>query len=78
MLKRIFENEDFILYQDDKGYDFKYDIENKRDTTIYITLTDEDETIRVYDWVGLFEEQRYIIDSIMNNNYEIIIEREVE
>ena len=77
MLKRIFENEDFILYQDDKGYDFKYDIENKRDTTIYAKLTDIDETLRVNDWVGLFEDERYIIDSIMNNNYEII-EREEE
>lgn len=75
MLKRIFENEDFILYQDDKGYDFKYDIENKRDTTIYAKLTDIDETLRVADWVGLFSNERYIIDSIMNNNYEII-ERE--
>ena len=77
MLKRIFENEDFIIYQDDKGYDFKYDIENKRDTTIYAKLFDIDETLRVNDWVGLFDDEKYIIDSIMNNNYELI-EREEE
>ena len=77
MLKRIFENEDFIIYQDDKGYDFKYDIESKRDTTIYAKLFDIDETLRVNDWVGLFDDEKYIIDSIMNNNYELI-EREEE
>lgn len=72
MLKRIFENEDFILYYDNKGYDFVYDIENKRDTAITIKLNDCEETFTINDWRGLFDDEQYVIDSIIKNDYEIV------
>ena len=33
-LEKIFENDDFIVWKDNKGFDFAYDIENKTDNKL--------------------------------------------
>ena len=35
-LEKIFENDDFIVWKDNKGFDFAYDIENKTDNKLII------------------------------------------
>lgn len=70
-LEKIFENDYFIIYKDNKGYDFVYDIENKQDEEITIFLTEYEENITIKDWIGLFESDYYVVESIINGNYEI-------
>ena len=71
-LEKIFENDSFIIYEDTKGFDFSYDIENKHDEQITILLTDYDEKITVNNWLGLFNDEKYIINEILKNNYEVL------
>lgn len=70
-LEKIFENDYFIIYKDNKGYDFVYDIENKQDKEITIFLTEYEEEITIKKWLGLFESDFYIIENIINGNFEI-------
>jgi hypothetical protein len=70
-LGKIFENDSFIIWQDNKGWDFAYDIENKTDEKITIQFTEFDEAIEVEDWVGLFNDEEYIINDILEGKYFI-------
>lgn len=71
-LEKIFENDLFILYKDNKGFDFAYDIENKTDNKITIQYGDYDEELEIGEWLGLFADEEYIIESILNNNYKVV------
>ncbi len=71
-LENIFENDLFIIYQDNKGYDFAYDIENKTDETIKVIYGDYDEEFEIKDWVGLFIDEKYLIDCLINGNYKVV------
>ena len=71
-LEKIFENDDFIIWKDNKGWDFSFDIENKTDKLLVIQFTECDEKIEIDDWVGLFEDERYYINEILKNNYEVV------
>lgn len=71
-LENIFENNKFIIWQDNKGWDFAYDIENKTDEEITIQYGDYDEKIKIQDWVGLFADEEYIIESILKGNYMVV------
>ena len=64
-LENIFETDEFIIWKDNKGWDFAYDIENKTDEKITIQFTEFDETIEVEDWVGLFNDEESYIDEIL-------------
>ena len=68
ILEKIFENDYFIIYKDNKGYDFVYDIENKQEKT---TIILEDKEITINKWLALFESDFYIIENIINGNFEI-------
>jgi len=70
-LTKVLENEDFIIYEDTKGYDFAYVIYNKCNRKIIIQYGDFEEEIEVNDWLGLFINEEYIIDEILNGNYTI-------
>lgn len=71
MLK-IFENDYIIIYDNKKNYDFIYTIENKKNYDIIINIINYDEKINIYDWIGLFNNDKYIINEILQNNYKII------
>lgn len=72
MLEKIFENNDFIVWKDNKGYDFAYDIENKTDNKLTISYGDNDgDILKIDKWVGLFSNQEHIIENIICGNYEI-------
>ena len=71
-LEKIFENDTFIIWQDNKGWDFAYDIENKTDNKLTIQFIDFDEKIEVNNWVGLFNDDRFYIDEILNGRYEVL------
>lgn len=71
-LENIFENDKFIIWQDNKGWDFAYDIENKTDEKITIQFTEFDETIEVEDWVGLFNDEESYIEEILKGNYMVV------
>jgi hypothetical protein len=70
-LEVIYEDKNIIVYYDGKGWDFTYDIENKTDNTIFIKFTDYDEHLEIKDWVGLFSDQKYMIEDILAGKYEI-------
>lgn len=70
-LEKIFENDTFIIWQDNKGWDFAYDIENKTDKKIVIRFTEFDETIEVENWCGLFNNDECYINEILNGNFEV-------
>lgn len=70
-LEKIFENDTFIIWQDNKGWDFVYDIENKTNDKITIQFTEFDEEIEIDDWIGLFNNEEDIIQEILNGNYTI-------
>lgn len=70
-LKKIFENNYFIIYKDNKGWDFVYDIENKTNKKIIIQFTEFDEKIEINDWVGFFNDETSYIEEILKGNYEI-------
>lgn len=74
MIKKIYETTEFIIYKDSKGYDFAYDIENKIDNMIIIKFTNFDEELKIKDWIGLFNNQSYMIEDILNGDYELIEE----
>lgn len=74
MLKKIYERDEFVIYKDDKGYDFAYDIENKTDNIIIIKFTNFDEELKIREWVGLFNNQSYMIEDILNGNYDLVEE----
>ena len=44
-LEKIFENDDFIVWKDNKGFDFAYDIENKTDNKLIIHYGDDDSNV---------------------------------
>ena len=71
-LEKIFENDDFIVWQDNKGFDFAYDIENKTDEKITIQFTEFDETIEIENWVGFFNNEKSYIEEILNGNYMVV------
>lgn len=71
-LENIFENDKFIIWQDNKGWDFAYDIENKTDEKITIQFTEFDETLEIEDWVGLFNDEESYIEEILKGNYEMV------
>ena len=71
-LEKIFENDKFIIWQDNKGWDFAYDIENKKDEKITIQFTEFDETLEIEDWVGLFNDEESYIEEILKGNYEVV------
>lgn len=71
-LENIFETDEFIIWKDNKGWDFAYDIENKTDEKITIQFTEFDETIEVEDWVGLFNDEESYIDEILKGNYMVV------
>ena len=71
-LEKIFENDIFIIWKDNKGWDFAYDIENKTDKKIVIQFTEFDETIEVEDWVGLFNDEESYIEEILKGNYMVV------
>ena len=71
-LEKIFENEKFIIWQDNKGWDFAYDIENKTDEAFTIQFTEFDESIEIDDWVGLFNDEESYIEEILKGNYEVV------
>lgn len=71
-LENIFENDEFIIWQDNKGWDFAYDIENKTDEKITIQFTEFDETIEIEDWVGLFNDEEVYIEEILKGNYMVV------
>ena len=71
-LENIFETDKFIIWQDNKGWDFAYDIENKTDEKITIQFTEFDETIEIEDWVGLFNDKESYIEEILKGNYMVV------
>lgn len=71
-LENIFETDKFIIWQDNKGWDFAYDIENKTDEKITIQFTEFDETIEIEDWVGLFNDEESYIEEILKGNYVVV------
>ena len=71
-LENIFETDEFIIWQDNKGWDFAYDIENKTDEPITIQYGDYDETIEIDEWVGLFADEEYTIQEILKGNYKVV------
>ena len=71
-LENIFENDIFIIWKDNKGWDFAYNIENKTDDKLTIQFTEFDETIEVEDWVGLFNDEESYIDEILKGNYMVV------
>ena len=74
MIEKIYETTEFIVYKDSKGYDFAYDIENKINNMIIIKFTNFDEELKIKDWIGLFNNQSYMIEDILNGDYELIEE----
>ena len=72
-LEKIFENDDFIVWKDNKGFDFAYDIENKTDNKLIIHYGDDDSNIiEINDWVGLFADEEYIIECILKGEFEVL------
>lgn len=72
-LEKIFENDDFIVWEDNKGFDFAYDIENKTDNKLIIHYGDDDNNvIEINDWVGLFADEEYIIECILKGKFEVL------
>ena len=72
-LEKIFENDDFIVWKDNKGFDFAYDIENKTDNKLIIHYGDDDSNvIEINDWVGLFADEKYIIECILKGEFEVL------
>ena len=71
-LENIFETDEFIIWKDNKGWDFAYDIENKTDEKITIQFTEFDETIEIENWVGLFNDEEIYIDEILKGNYKVV------
>lgn len=70
-LEKIFENEYFIIWKDNKGWDFFYDIENKTEEKLIIQFTEFEEELEIKDWIGFFNDEEYYINEILNGNYEI-------
>ena len=76
MLKNIYENKYFKIFKDNKGYDFKYIIENKQKKKIKIIIELEEfdfENLIIKEWIGLFNFEENIIENIIKNNYKIEI-----
>lgn len=71
-LEKIFENDTFIIWQDNKGFDFAYDIENKTDEEITIQYGFWEEEITIKDWVGLFADEESIIEMILKGDYKVV------
>ena len=71
-LEKIFENDDFIVWKDNKGFDFAYDIENKTDEEITIQYGFWEEEITIKDWVGLFADEEYTIECILKGEFEVL------
>jgi len=70
-LEKVFEADTFIIWQDNKGWDFVYDIENKTDKPIVIQYGDYDEdTIEIDDWIGILCDREYIVRYILEGNYK--------
>ena len=74
MLKKVFENEDFIICTTKTEYDFQYTIENKHDFDVKYYLIGLDDFLEIdkNSWVGLFhgDYTKDIIDCLIKGNYE--------
>ena len=81
-LKKIYENEDIIIYENDKGYDFKYTIENTSDKEIIYHLGIDDYLIleggkHISYLIGNYTEE--FIQCIINEDFEkISLLKEIE
>ena len=71
-LEKIFENDTFIIWKDNKGWDFAYDIENKTEEEITIQYGFWDEEIIIKDWLGLFQNEESIIEMILKGDYKVV------
>lgn len=74
MRKKIFENDDFIIKDSGKDYDFRYVIENKHnfDVNYYLIGLDDFLEIDKNSWIGLFQGDysNDIIDCLIKGSYE--------
>jgi len=75
--EKIFENENIIIWHDLKGYDFEYHIENKTYKKIVYFLNELDDyvVLESKDYINYFggDYDKQVIDSFLNNNYELFI-----
>lgn len=71
-LEKIFETDEFIIWKDNKGFDFAYDIENKTDEEITIKYGFWEEEITIKDWVGLFADEESIIEMILRGDCMVV------
>ena len=76
-LEKLFENDEFIIWKDNKGFDFAYGIENKTEENLIIEYGEDEATIEVKEWLGLFNYEENIINYILNGNYKIIEESDL-
>ncbi len=76
-MKKIYENTYITIYEDNKGYDFHYNIKNNLydlpfPSDIKILYGDDLENeLEIKEWVGLFNNEDYIVDYILNGKYQI-------
>ena len=65
-MKKIYENDLFIIKDTEQDYDFKYIVENKTNKKINLYLNGIDDYLEIEgnDWVGLFH--RYYSNDIIN------------
>lgn len=69
--KKLLETDSFILYKDNKGYDFAYEIENKSNDTLSFSFPDREDKLEVQKWIGLFDDQKDFVDSILKDDYDL-------
>lgn len=68
-MRKMFENDCFIIYEDCKGYDFSYIIENKKEKGITICYGEDlQEELKIKDWIGLFDNQKHIVEQILDKS----------
>lgn len=73
MLKKIYENDLFIISDTQHDYDFRYTIENKKNYKINLYLNGLDDYLEIdkNEWVGLFngDYSNDIITCLTNEDY---------
>ena len=72
-IKQIYTDDNITVYEDTKGWDFAYDIENKNEYPIVINFPEYDNSLTVENWIGLFNDQKYLVDEILRGAFEITI-----
>ncbi len=72
-MKKIFENDLFIISDTEQDYDFKYVIQNKNKHKIYINLNPIDDYLEIEgnNWVGLLhgDYSDDIVNILINKEY---------